>query len=212
MHTGLYSGSDGTLLTTFEVANPEGKLNAFEASCLSIVPDLDGDGASDLLISGFDAGTDSQPLETASHYAGFVAAFRLTTGDPLWTSASPCTDAFGTGFGEALALLGDLNGDGACEVATAGYCEWQPATLWVLCGGTGDVLDEVSVQHPISHPLQALGGAPSATEVDLIAGPKHFTWESGFVGRLRLVRCAANVAEQEATWTWTVTGRDLVPD
>src|ERR1043165_642719 len=106
----VISGRHGTVLHTLasNVAD-----DGFGASVLG-VGDLDLDGVPDAIV-GSPTALVHDPL-----HLGAVRAFSGRTGSLLWLVRSP--EGFGsTGFGKAIAEIGDLDGDGIPEIA-AGPC------------------------------------------------------------------------------------------
>ena len=97
----LYSGTTGALLHTLESPNPE-PFGSFGGSVTG-VEDVDGDGRGDLFI-----GADGE------QNAGRAYLFSGATGELLRTVASPDPFAEGIGgnFGESVAGVEDIDGDG----------------------------------------------------------------------------------------------------
>lgn len=94
--------------------------------------DVDGDGVPDL-VSGAPRSAPGGLLA-----AGSVRAVSGATDDPLWTRDGAEIDGL---LGSALAMLGDLDGDGASEIAAGAPGEAAGAgRVHVLDGRTGAVL------------------------------------------------------------------------
>lgn len=99
----LYSGKYGSVLRVFP---GEGANSEFGHS-IAAVPDVDGDGRSDLLI-----GAPSQ--STFASHAGAAFVFSSATGAKLLTYMAGSPDEY---FGHCVANLGDLDGDGTADWA-----------------------------------------------------------------------------------------------
>jgi len=91
--------------------------------------DLDGDGAGDFAVSSSREDPDGKG---GDH--GVVRAISGATGNVLWAHSEP------GGFGDSLACLGDVNGDGLSDFA-AGLMGFRgPAGFFVCSGADGAVL------------------------------------------------------------------------
>jgi hypothetical protein len=131
----VISGRHGNVLHTLasNVAD-----DGFGASVLG-VGDLDLDGVPDAIV-GSPTALVHDPL-----HLGAVRAFSGRTGSLLWLVRSP--EGFGsTGFGKAIAEIGDLDGDGIPEIAVGPCTElgWMGngtiTSIRVLSGRDGSVI------------------------------------------------------------------------
>ncbi|HEV8111359.1 MAG TPA: integrin alpha [Planctomycetota bacterium] len=131
----VISGRHGTVLHTLasNVAD-----DGFGASVLG-VGDLDLDGVPDAIV-GSPTALCHDPL-----HLGAVRAYSGRTGSLLWLVRSP--EGFGsTGFGKAIAEIGDLDGDGIPEIAVGPCTElgWMGngtiTSIRVLSGRDGSVV------------------------------------------------------------------------
>jgi len=131
----LLSGRNGNTLRTFRSGEPRDRF----AWCVSAVPDLDGDSLRDLLVGALGARSDDQKK------VGAVYAFSSASGTRLRVWYGRYTDGL---FGERVAGLPDLDGDGAGEVAVAApyrpVISGPPPThageVFVFSGATGSEL------------------------------------------------------------------------
>jgi hypothetical protein len=92
---------------------------------IASIGDFDGDGAADVLVS------DPDWDDGVHAYAGAVFIDSGRDGTVLWSRFGGAADWF---FGEGLAALGDLDGDGSCEVAIGG--EFQAVEVYSPRSGT----------------------------------------------------------------------------
>src|SRR6185295_15940888 len=97
--------------------------------------DVDGDGLADVAVG---APGYRVPGATPLVQAGRVYLYSSKTGKLLWTSTG---SAAGDRFGQSLAAFGDLNGDGAGDLAAAApYANGGKGLVRILSGRTGQVL------------------------------------------------------------------------
>ena len=130
----VFSGSTGALLRTLVSPNPEsnGQFGRFVAG----VPDADGDGRGDVLVSAIteDGGAAS---------AGRVYLFSGSTGDLLQTLVSPSPEPGGQ-FGTTVAGVPDTDGDGRGDLLVGAYLEDGGASsagrAYLFSGATGALL------------------------------------------------------------------------
>jgi hypothetical protein len=103
----VFSGGTGALLRTLN--DPRPQENAQFGSTLVGVGDVDGDGVSDVAV-----GVWRQEVEGSS-VQGQAFVFSGASGQPVLTLTKPYPRR-GTGFGSALAAVGDVDGDGVPDL------------------------------------------------------------------------------------------------
>ena len=131
-HVYLLNGKNGALLRTYTPTTPTATFGWFVAG----LGDLDGDGRGELAVGAqFEA--DAKGVVVGGAYVLSGA-----TGKEIhhWMGA----DAFGD-FGEVVAGVGDLDGDGLGEVAigssrTNDQSRSRPGEVWVRSGKSGNVI------------------------------------------------------------------------
>jgi hypothetical protein len=127
---GLLSGKDGTVLRTYVPGEPNSAFGWFVAR----LDDLDGDGRGDLAVGAPEGRGEHDPSEGSA----YVLSSR--TGAELHRfrgSGSPSK------FGEIVAAIGDLDGDGRGEVVVSDTDDQQrryPGELRIYSGATGKEL------------------------------------------------------------------------
>lgn len=132
-------------------SNPEA--NGFFGDATAIVPDVDGDGAPDLVVGAPGETVDLMPA------VGRAYVFSGATGALLW-QLEPLNKEPGMDFGECVAGVPDLDGDGRGDILV-GAPDADPGPLtpgdagraYVFSGATGAVLFE------IASPFQETDGA-----------------------------------------------------
>ncbi len=152
--------TDYSNLTRFESPHPQ----AFGgwAKRLRTVPDLDGDGVNEILVSAYDESSGGFPG------AGRVYMQDGDTRQIMYSVDSPQIQANAT-FGRWPAVIGDVNGDGSpdflvsadqqstladgtpCTPPATGPlagCNQQQGKAWVFEGSTGQMLYEINNPHP----------------------------------------------------------------
>jgi hypothetical protein len=138
----VYSGGPGTL--RFTLVSPDPGENGFFGWAVSGVPDVDGDGASDLLVGA--------PGE--QNELGHVYIFSGATGTRLRTLETPCTGEC-YDFGTSLAGLPDLNGDGRGDLLVGERGRGFLGRAYVFSGATGTRLRTLTSPDPA--PVGAFG-------------------------------------------------------
>jgi hypothetical protein len=121
------SGRDGKCLR--RLVQPRGPEWTAFGSAIARLGDIDGDGLDDLAIASPDAEVSS----------GRVQAFSSGTGECLYTVDLEW--AVGR-WGERLASLGDVDGDGCCDLAIATMCaeSFEPGQACIASGKSGKIL------------------------------------------------------------------------
>ena len=129
----------------FELVSPSEQEGGFFGYTVSGVPDVDGDGAGDVIVGAvFEDPGPSPPA------AGRAYVFSGVTGAPLHTLASPNEEPEGF-FGTAVAGVGDVDGDGRGDVIVgAGESggALNAGRAYVFSGATGILLHTLVSPHP----------------------------------------------------------------
>jgi hypothetical protein len=139
-HIYLLSGKTGTTLRTFAPPEAVGTFGWYVAR----LDDLDGDGAADLAAGAF------QEIQVAASNVGAAYVFSSQSGKQLhhWKGAD-----VGSSFGEIVAGIGDLNGDGRGEVIvtaprTADPARSRPGDVMIFSGTDGKELRHWTGKQP----------------------------------------------------------------
>ncbi len=132
---------------------PGGEADAPFATSVAGLPDLDGDGAGDLLVGA--------PEATAggAEDAGKAYVFSGATGDVIHELASPNAASSGLGnfgfrFGAAVAGVPDTDGDGVVDLLVGANWEAPPRSrfregrAYLFSGATGALLHELASLSP----------------------------------------------------------------
>lgn len=127
----LLSGKDGSVLRMYQSEAPRWTFGWYVARC----DDFDADGHPDLLVGAFQGEKPDDPL-------GAVFLFSTNTGALLrrWDSTDPLS-----AFGEVVASVGDLDGDGLGEIAissafSADSARAHPGEVQIVSGVSGKEL------------------------------------------------------------------------
>ncbi|HYC00081.1 MAG TPA: hypothetical protein VEC57_13185 [Candidatus Limnocylindrales bacterium] len=136
----LLSGKDGTVLQTY---SPKKKTFSFGWS-VARVDDLDRDGRSDLAVGAY------REKGVSDAEIGGVHVLSAATGQPIfyWIGQSSRS-----GFGEVVAALGDINGDGRGEIVVGAPRSDDddrvvPGEVFVHSGADGAVLHRWKGKQP----------------------------------------------------------------
>jgi len=111
----IFSGADGSLLTTLRSPNEEAGGNF--GVCVAGIGDIDGDGRGDVVVGAPQEDPGNSPDGAGRAYVFFGERGRLP-----WTLASP-TPENGGNFGSAVAGVPDVNGDGRADIVVGAYRE-----------------------------------------------------------------------------------------
>lgn len=151
----VFSGADGALAQT--LVSPTPRDNGQFGWRLEPVGDLDGDSVRDLLIAA--------PGEaTPTGLPGRVHVFSGATG--TWLRAFDTTDPRSIQrFGDALADIGDADGDGVPDVAVGAPNAGTNGTVTVFSGATGAIL--LSIAPALDRPIDAQFGSAVAPVADI---------------------------------------------
>jgi len=131
----VFSGADGSELVRVRGFHPDEVMG----SAVDGGYDLDGDGHDDFLVG-------SDHFYVSGGYTGFVRAYSGRTGDMLQLFTGGSATAR---LGVAVAMLGDVNGDGVCDLAGGAMDEDTPngsetGRVYVFSGVTRGLLLEIA--------------------------------------------------------------------
>src|SRR5690606_9663376 len=138
----VFSGATGVLL--YALVSPNEEDDGRFGGSVAGVPDLDGDGRGDLLVSA--SGEDPGVSPTS---AGRVDDFSGATGALLQTLASPNEEQYGI-FGGAVSGTPDLDGDGVGDLLVGapnedpGRSPRGAGRAYAFSGSTGALLFELA--------------------------------------------------------------------
>jgi Ca2+-binding RTX toxin-like protein len=148
----VFSGADGSLLYTLHSPTPLDSV--FFGEYVAGVGDVDGDGVPDLLVGEEDTYDDRwRP----------VSVFSGVDGRLLYTVANPTLQKAGN-FGQSLAALGDVDGDGRSDLLIGARGQYiggnqEQGQAFVFSGADGRLL--YSLDAPTPEPRLFFGGAAS---------------------------------------------------
>jgi hypothetical protein len=186
----LYSGLNGALLQDF--ISPHLETDGNFGDRVAGVPDVDGDGRGDVLISApeEDPGGAATPND-----AGRVYLFSGNTGQLLREFRSPVQQIDGE-FGSALAGLPDINNDGRGDIAigaeneTAGADPAGCGRVYIYSGATGQYLRALRPPSPqaggqFGCSLAVVPDTNGDGRADLLVGARR---ENAWIGTARAGR------------------------
>ncbi len=154
------------------------------------VPDLDGDGAADVVISAPNAIVDGETR-------GLVLAYALD-GRPLWRAVGRAYD----GLGWHLAPAGDHDGDGVGDVWAGAPSNPAVAHVYLLAGATGAVLQTLTstrADDQFGWYLTVVDDLDGDGVADLAIGAPTALIDGARRGAVRLVSGATGVTLRELT-------------
>ncbi len=127
----IFSGASGTLLHVLE--SPNGELNGDFGISVARVPDVDNDGADDLLV-----GADREDPGSSPTDAGRAYLFSGASGALLFTLVSP-HQTYGGFFGFAVSGMEDINGDRRGDLLVGAYFDGTDSAgrAYIFSGGSG---------------------------------------------------------------------------
>lgn len=138
----VFSGADGALV--YSLASPAPTSGGMFGLSLAVCPDLDGDGARDLVVG---AGRESHEASAE----GAAYAFSGASGGLLRAFASP-NAVNGGWFGQNVTCVEDADGDGTPDVAVGAAGEsfgaYASGTVYVMSGATGGAIAQVVSPSP----------------------------------------------------------------
>jgi hypothetical protein len=189
--------SDGRLLQSWTGADVDGLFGNVALA----VPDLDGDGRPDVVVSAPNATIDGD-------LRGLVEAFRLD-GGRIWRA----TGSLGDGLGWQIAIAGDRDGDGIDDLWVGAPSNPSQAHVRLLSGASGAVLD--SVDSPRSDDqfgfyLAAVDDLDGDGVADLAVGAPTATVEGVRRGAVTLVSGATRRVLRELYGDTAGTGFGLM--
>jgi hypothetical protein len=139
----LFSGATGALLRTLISPNAETDGNFGDA--VAGVPDADGDGLGDLLVS-------ANREDGGATDAGRAYLFSGATGALLSTLTSPNPETDPYNFGRSVSGVPDVNGDGRGDLLVGAYLEDGGASnagrAYLFSGATGALLCTFASPNP----------------------------------------------------------------
>ena len=120
-----YSGPASLLVSTVALSNSEGGSRFGRA--VANAGDLNGDGFADVIIGASNAGGGAGAVAIIVGASPWVA--------PLTLRTIPGTDGTSANFGESVAGLGDVNGDGYGDIALMSLGAVDEGVIYVYLGG-----------------------------------------------------------------------------
>jgi hypothetical protein len=177
----VISGAAGVLIHT--LSSPDESRSGYFGSAVSGVPDLDGDGRTDLLV-----GAKGEHGLFGVRGAGRVHLFSGASGALLRTINSPTPVEDGK-FGGAARGLPDLDGDGYGDLFIGAHAEHgltRAGKAYIFSGATGMLLRVLVSPNPVSYGFfgQDVAGVPDLdgdAVPDLLVGASG---EYGYTGRV----------------------------
>ena len=127
----VFSGADGALVRELTAPNG-GNGGAQFGFALAFAGDLDADGTPDVLV-----GEPSASPPGGAPSTGFAYGFSGASGRLIYTLSSPgSSPSFSSAFGDAVAAIGDTDGDGVDDLLVGAPAELS-GRAYLFSGGTG---------------------------------------------------------------------------
>ena len=168
----IYSGATGQIIRQLVSPNPE--TDSFYGQSISAVPDLNGDGIADIVV-----GAPMDSPGTSPQANGRVYIYSGATGQFIRRLIPPVQQYFGQ-FGNAVAGLRDIDGDGRGDIAVGAPGERQgqgddDGRVHIYSGATGQRLRTIiaPTQHhagDFGHSLAAIADLNGDGRDELIIG------------------------------------------
>jgi hypothetical protein len=147
----IFNGFTGAFIRTLASPNPEA--NGGFGTAVSEVPDLNGDGRSDILVGAL-----FESPGIAPNRAGRAYVFSGANGALLFTLVSPQQQEDGT-FGNGVAGVPDVNGDGKGDLLvgapyeTAGGAPDASGRAYLYSGANGALLRQFAPGGPVANDI-----------------------------------------------------------
>lgn len=155
----LFSGASGSLILTLQ--SPDDRPGGLFGRAVSSVPDIDGDGRSDILAGDPNAYQDGDPI-----FAGRAYAFSSATGALLHEFQSPNQQSSGN-FGNSVSGVADVDGDGRGDVLVGAVAEdfanqtYSEGRAYIFSGASGALLRQIDSPSNVSGNLGfSVAGVP----------------------------------------------------
>lgn len=139
----------------YTLSSPNAEEGGAFGKSISMAGDANSDGLSDILVGASHESPGSSPS-----FAGRAYLFSGSTGEVLHTFASP-NEQTDSRFGTGVAMAGDVNNDGCCDILIGARWESHEATkagrAYVFSGQTGELLHTLVSPEP--EPYGSFGDA-----------------------------------------------------